>query len=728
MAETTASASSGASPSLSDSELLALLQRERQSAVGFEKDQTLLDDREKALNYTKGEMPDVPSLENRSKAVSSDVSDAIETALPDLVEIFTGGDDVLAFTPTNAEDEDAAEQETDYLRHVIMQENDGFMLLYTLFKDALQQKIGVASWWWEEKTKVTETKFEGKNAVEMALAAQDGELKDVVQDEMDPDYSASAEPSEDGEPQAMPPEQTYSFTLVSSKDQSRIRIVAVPPDDFTVAQDTVRLGPDTTYCAMRARPRAQDLLADGVPQDIIDQLPPYTEKTDTQIELARDTAGEHSDPGETDQGNMRQVEVISHFVRLLGTNDEMETWRVRTGKEEGVLIDKEKVSGLNFAAITPYPVTHRFYGRSLADLLLELQRINTAITRAALDSLYFALNQRMVVADEGKNEFTISDLLRPEPGLPIRVKSAGAVTAANSAGLAFNPYEALEYFATVGERRTGIVRNAQGLNPDTLHDTAGGAFALMAASAKRLRLVARIFAETGIRDLYLGVHATIRENCTSQRIARLQGKWIPVDPTKWAERNDMTIEVGLGASGKDHDIAMANQMTAIMDKIVQGQGGSASGPIVTPENVYNLASDIFAKLGAKKASRYLTDPATAPAPAAPPPNPEMVKVQGELQLKQQDQQASQAADAAKTQAQMAQDRELNTLEAQRDALKHQADMELEKVKIESNERIAIAVARINAQGRIAAASASKTGDGTAAFVYEQQNEDAINGG
>lgn len=715
--DVTAKAKEPAAP-LSDEEFLALLKRERENAVGFEKDQKLLDDREKALNYYKGSMPDVASLNNRSKAVSSDVSDAVETALPDILEIFTADDDVMAFQPNSADDVEAAEQESDYLRHVILQENDGFMLLYTLIKDALLSKVGIATWWWETNQKVTETKFEGKNAVEMAMAAQSGEIKDAVQDPI-PDPEEGATP-------APPLTPTFSFTVCSKKDTSRIRIMAVPPEDFTTASDTVRLGPTTTYSAMRSRPRAQELLADGIDADLVAKLPEWIQASDSTTTQARDTAGESSDTGTGEPDNLRQVEVITHFIRLTGSDGKtLEAWRVRTGAEETVLLDKEKVSGVNFAAITPIPQTHRFYGRSLADLLLELQRINTALTRALLDSAYFALNQRMIVADDASNSFTISDLLRPEPGLPIRVKTANAVTPVQTGGLGFQPYEALEYFATVGERRTGIVRNAQGLNPDTLHDTAGGAMALMAASQKRVRLIAKVFAETGLKDLYLGVHATIRENATSERIARLRGKWVPVDPTKWGERNDMTVEVGLGASGKAHDLAMAAQMTAIMDKIVQGQGGAAHGPIVMPENIYNLASDMFSKMGAKKVERYLTDPATAPPPPGPPPNPAMMEVQGKLALQKQDQDAKQALEQSKAQAQIAQDQHLNSVEAQREQMKHQDDMELEQAKIASNERIAIEVARINAEAKIASAqilAKNQTSDGSAALEFETTHE------
>jgi hypothetical protein len=206
----------------------------------------------------------------------------------------------------------------------------------------------------------------------------------------------------------------------------------------------------------------------------------------------------------------------------------------------------------------------------------------------------------------------------------------------SSGALAFDAFGALEYFSTVAECRTGIVRNAQGLNPDTLHDSATGAMALMSAAQKRVRLIARIFAESGIKDLFLGVHALIRENCSAARFVRLNGAWTPIDPSNWAERNEMTIEVGLGASGRTHDLAMGTQASQILQQIVAGQGG-AQGPIVTPANVYAMARYIFGKLGIKAPERFLTDPSdpNAPKPPAPQPPPELLKVQLEHQRESQ---------------------------------------------------------------------------------------------
>jgi hypothetical protein len=167
----------------------------------------------------------------------------------------------------------------------------------------------------------------------------------------------------------------------------------------------------------------------------------------------------------------------------------------------------------------------------------------------------------------------------------------------------------------VAEQRSGIVRNAQGLNPDTLHDTARGAMALINAAQKRVRLIARILAETCIKELYLGLHAVLRENASAERIVRLSGKWVPVDPSRWGSRNAMTIEVGLGASGREVEVAALRQIGDMMQMIVGGQGG-AVGPIVTAQNVFNLATDTATRLGRRRPERYFTDPANAP-PAAP---------------------------------------------------------------------------------------------------------------
>jgi hypothetical protein len=605
-------------PPYDDKTMLQMVRVEMQRSVGFENDQALRNDRLRALDYYKGDMKaDIPSLPNRSRAVSNDVADAVETILPDIMEIFTAGGDVAVFEPTKPGDEDAARQETDYLNHVIFQENPGFLNLMTGFKDGLLLKTCLFEYGW--KKDYSDEDFTGKSLPELIKASESGQVVNVKRDEPDPDYPNS--------------EETYSFTVRS--DCSRAEYWAVPPDDFGVSPDTIRIA-DATYCVVRSRPRVQDLIAEGYDEKIVLKLEPYAPTQDQQLQQARDTAGEHlqSQTTDTTTDMLRQVEIRKHYIRLKDREgDDFDIWRVVTNSTADTLIDIRKEQRIPFAAGSPYLVAHRFYGLSLADNLVSTQQIKTVFTRMLCDSGYFALNQRYEVAMDQANDYTISDLLRNEPAVPVRSKSGNAVRPLSAGGLGFDAYAALEYFSTVGEQRSGVVRNAQGLNPDTLHDTAKGAMALMQAAQRRVRMIARVLAETCIKELYLGLHALIRENAEAATIARLNGKWVPIDPTSWGERNAMTIEVGLGAAGREADLAALNTLASAMNAIVVQQGG-AQGPIVTLDNAYNAAIDLAKALGRKQPERYFTDPKEAP-PAEAKPDPNIVKAQIQAQTAMQ---------------------------------------------------------------------------------------------
>lgn len=636
---------------MNDDELLGLLKEERVRAIGLDNASELIDQRERALNYFKGYMPDMPTLPNRSKAVDTVIADAIETLLPDLVEIFTGGDDVAVFVPNGEEDEEAAQQETDYVNHVVFQENDGWMTLYAMFKDALQSKTGVVKFAWEEGRESSET-FERKSAVAVQKAAESGEIVEIK----------PCEPEEGDE------EPYFDFT-VKRKAKGKVCLFAVPPEDFAVSVDTVRLR-DATYCAMRSRPRAQELIAQGYDEDEIAKLSSYG-PYDTGVEQARDTVGENDLPQAGSQGKFRRVEVTEHYLRVM-TEEKTTIWRVLTGNAEGVLLDKEEVDCLPFAAITPYVVTHRFYGESVADKLIEPQRIATALTRATMDSIYFALNQRVEVNMRTANANTLPDLLRNEPGVPVRTDATGTVTPIHAGALNFQPYDALEYFQTKVEQRTGIVRAAQGLTPDTLHETAKGALALLTQAQKRVRLIARVFAETGVKDLFLGVHALIRKHAEAKAVVRLRNKWTEIDPTSWAVRNDMTIQVGVGAAGKEAELAMLAQQGVLLQEIIGMQGGPV-GPIVTVENVYNFARTSLEKMGSKAPEKFVTDPKEAPPQGPPPPDPKLVEAQEKAQLEREKAEAGLMQQQMQSQGEL----QLKTME-----IEAKSSLELEKLQRE----------------------------------------------
>ena len=667
---------------LTDDDLLRIVSREHDQCIGLDSDDDVGEARTRALQYLKGVMEDVPALANRSKVVSTDVSDAVLTVMPDLMEIFLGGEEIGAFRALSPQDVQAAEQETEVVNHVIMRENDGFSLVHDCIHDALVCKTGIAHAYAEEEEAVEEYTLDNASVLEIAQLPPGHEIVGMAEAGFD----------EQGQP-------LLNVQIRATKTLRHIRVAAVAPEDFGIAPDTKRIA-DATYCVMRSRLRAQDLIARGFDRDLVDRLPGVTWDTE-EIDLARDTASERSEPLDIAAiDDLRQVVVHVHVVRVdaEGTG-KPQIYRIDTDEDNSVILQKQKLNFIPFAVGTPYRQPHRAYGRSLADLLIEIQRIKTVLMRNALDAAYFSLNQRHEVAEETATDDTLADLLNNQPGMFVRVRRPGTVMAIQPGQMGYSPFDALEYFATVSEQRTGIVRNAQGLNPDTLHDTAKGAQAMMNAAQRRVRMIARVLAETLFRDLYVLVHGLLRQHGSREMTVQLRGQFVQVDPTSWGVRKDMAIEIGMGG-GREHDMAMLGLVKQDMADLIQAQGGPG-GPIVTPPQLYALAKRRAERAGLKDADQYYADPRQAmqaQAQQPPQPDPETQKAMAQLQLDQQKVQADIQTKQAGVQmdAQIA----MAKLANERQLAEQRLQMEIELAREKADKEMELAVYRANLEAQL----------------------------
>lgn len=624
----------------SDADFLRIVGDERRRSIGFGEGDTgeLARVRIKAQEYRQGKINDLKVIAGRSTAVDSTLSDAVDTVMPDTMEVFFGGDDVVTFDADGSGDEAQAREESDVLAQVVFGQNDAFRAFHDAIQDALLNRLGLFHWWWEEERKLFGTQEAQDPYQAAAIAMVVGKSKPWAQ--------VGIESRPDG-----------TVAIKFHELRGRVCFKAAPSEDFTVAADTVILR-DTAYCALRDRPRVQDLIERGIDKVLARSLPHYTSKQD-ELERARDQAGENDRATEDGIDDMRVVEVRTHYLRIDADDDgDIEIWRVETDGEETILLQKEKVTQIPFGPLTPYLSAHRFYGESLFDKLQEVMRIKTVLQRMLLDSGYFALNQRYEVSEEAANEFTIADLLNNAPNVPVRSKNGQAVRPLTAGELGFDVMSALEFMSTVAEGRSGVVRNAQGLNPDTLHDTAAGAHQLIMAANKRVRMICRTFAETGVKDLFLGIHQMMREQFTAQHaplnLKAGQDQWKQVRPDTWPERSSLSVHVGVGSAGKDRDLQVQGQAIELTEKIIELQGG-VHGPFVTPDNVFARLKAFSRAIGEKSPEQYWTDPAQAAAPGqpggapAPPPNPMLMKAQSEAAIEQQRLQAETQAAGLKAQ-------------------------------------------------------------------------------
>jgi len=673
---------------MTDSELKALLQAERSASLGGPLNSDLSTDRAKAMDYYNGDMSqDMPSAAGRSSAVSTDVLDTVEGLMPSLMEIFAGGDTVIRFEPVGEEDEKAAQQETDYVNHVFMQKNTGFVTLYSFIKDSLLQKNGIVKVFWDKgERRERETYLDQDDATFAALASQpDTEVLEHTAHKDD----------ETGE-------VTHDVTLVRRAKYGCAKAVPVPPEEFGISK-SARSIRESTYCFHETKKTQSDLILQGFDETQVKSLPTAAGMTTDQEQAARDTVSEESNPGDTANKASRLILVTEHYV-LMDYEDDGDPWlyKVTTGggqlevlKRDGKP-DVEPVDVMPFASMTPIIVTHRFFGKSIADLVMDIQRIKTALVRGSLDNVYLANNQRIEVAESHAHEKTLDDLLVNRPGAVVRTKSPGGILPIPNQPIGNFVFPMIEYMDATREWRTGVTRQGQGIDPNALQNI-GEKAVLDAANAARAKtkLIARIFAETGVKDMFYLLHGCIRKNDKQVNTVKLRNKWVQIDPRAWKNRDDMTPNVGLGSGSREQEAGLLMSLLNIQKEIVM------SGPsqqLVTPRNLYNTIEKYIERIGLKNAEPFITDPdapemgpdgkpvidpATGqPKPKQPPqpqPDPEMIKAQTAVQMAQMQAQMDEKADQRKA--------EIEKVQAQADIATNQQKLQMEAAKSEREHQL-----------------------------------------
>jgi len=735
---------------MSAGDLKALLSAERYDALSAMAASKLSDERASALNYYMGNMSkDMPAPDGRSKAVSSDVADTIEGLMPPLMEIFAAGEEVVQFAPVGPEDVAAAEQETDYVNHVFMQQNPGFLVLYSFIKDALLSKVGVVKVWWECRDEVERETYLDQPDDAFALIVSQPGVEIVEHSEREiplsepPSPFAPAKAGAQG-PQAatlgprngvpatlasrgaprgdernessvpvgpdgvQPPRpKLHDVTIEIRRTRECARVEGVTPEEFGISR-RARSIKDTDYCFHDVFRTESQLIAQGYDREQVKKLPSYT-LAHTIEEQARDTVNE-STLRQGDDGlnaSSRLIRITEHYVRMdYDGNDEAALYRCTTAGEEGELLlrddepDVVREDVIPFAAMTPVIVTHRFFGRSIADLVMDIQRIKPALLRALLDNAYLANNPRTEVPESHATETTLDDLLVSRPGGIVRTKMPGGLSVIEHPDIGNHVFPLLQYQDATREWRTGVSRQGQGVDPNALQNqVATIANQMFNASQAKVKLIARIFAETGIRDLFSLLHMTIRKNGSQAQTVRLRNQWVTVDPRDWRARNDMTINVGLGTGSKAEQLAH-------LQLIIGAQKEAIAAGLVSAKNLFHSAKELVKLAGHKNVDAFFTPPGApadpadpASAPIQPPPDPK----HAEIAAKAQAEQAKITADAAhqkmKLDAQLAFEREKFALEKELKLL------DLQIARERHQHEMARAAAKTIIDGAPAAASA-----------------------
>jgi len=675
---------------MAQNELMSIIQAEIDDAIGFIESETV-EQRKQALEaYLR--QPYGNEVEGKSQIVTGEVAEAIDGALPSLVRIFTGSDNIVVFEPQGPKDEASAKQATDYCNWVFNRDNEGVSILHDWFKDALLQKNGILKAYWEDKEDITKERYFDLSNDELAMLMSDESMEIVEQDTTEfPIFDPMGQPVID--PMGMPVMgATHNVVVQQKKKSGKVTIENVPPEEFLISKKARTIA-DSPFVAHRQMLTRSTLIAMGFNKKQIEGLQMGDALAYTPERVARFSAGEQPYQVQTDDPSMQEIEVFECYVKtdidgkgiaslvqvFYASNEILEDAK---GKE---MI--EEVDYVPFHSICPIPIPHKFFGNSLADRTVDLQLIKTTITRQMLDNLYLTNNAR-VVAVEG--QANLDDLLTSTAGGVIRVKSPNAVSQLVVQNVASQAFPMLQYLDTIQSKRTGVSDASQGLDPSVLQNVTAAAVASMQqAGAGKIELMARIFAETGVKSLFKGILHLLCKYQDKARLVRMRGEFVEFDPRTWANQYDVSINVGLGAGNRQEQMAMLSMVLAKQEQLI-GQYGPAN-PYVSPAQYRGTLGRMVEIAGFKDSAEFYKPitPEQDQMLSNPPPQqqqmpPEIQALMAKTQAEIQANQAKAQADLQMQQQQMQIDMEMAqqkaALEMQLMREKEMAKLQLEREK------------------------------------------------
>ena len=594
-------------------ELAAHVEQEIQGALGYG-DGKLTRQRTDAMDRYYGKKYG-NEQEGRSQIVTRDVADVIEWIMPSLMKIFTGGDKVVQFEPQGPEDVEMAKQATDYTNYVIMKQNPGFSIIYSWFKDALLQKNGIVKHFWDDTTEVTREEYKNLTEEEFTSLLIDDNIEVV-------EHTANG--TEELVEGQLPQPITHDAVVKRTRESGQVCIEPVPPEEFLINKYAKGIE-DARFVGHRVKKTKSELLAQGYPKAKLERAFSAQEAEWKSERLARfDYDGDSSYPnGDIDDG----VWVTECYIRVDFDNDGIDELRKIT-KVGDELLDNEAVDSVPFSSLTPVPMPHKFYGLSIYDLISDLQLIKTTLMRNLLDNMYLTNNGRYEVVEGQAN---LDDLMTSRPGGIVRVRTPGAVSPLATPQLDQNSFNMLGYLDSIREERTGVNKNSMGIGDGGLksHQTATGVAQVMTAAQQKIELIARVFAETGMKDLANSVYQLVQKFESPEKIVRLNNKWTTLYPAEWKEKMDCTAQVGLGFGNKDMNLMHLGQLAQTIQMVAQHP---AAGMMIKPKNVYNLIAEQIKAMGMKNVEDFITDPGDQ-EPQQQGPSPEEQAKQAEMQLK-----------------------------------------------------------------------------------------------
>ena len=632
---------------MTDEQLAELNYRLLQDAANYLGEE-VMPKRKRNREYYDGQNPEtLRTMEGRSKVVDNLVKDTIEWIMPSLIRVFNSGDKIISIEGHDDADIEHAETVEAWVNYVESRMNPGFLNDYTWFKNALIERDGWEKVFWKRKETVARDDYEGLTPDLLAELKAD-ENYEVLSEE---EYAVDVMDDVTGEKL-----RTARLTAVTGNrvtEEWCLRIEVLEPDAVLFLEEMTGDRESWWFVSHKGKKRISELRELGfeVPDDIngpeldqSEQIRTYDQLQSMRTEITDDDLGA-LDP------SLREVWVYESFIKTDADDDGIAEWNkvVQVGD---TILAREQEPEPNLFHITPVIRPHRLSGEGAADLVAELQDLMTALNRQILDNIYLSNNPRPEMDKSGMSAETWNDYHNSKIGHPIRVKRAGTVNYLQNPQLQPWTFNLLEYWEGKRENRAGVTRYNQGLDANSLNKTATGVVQIMQSAMQRIELIARILAETGVKDKmrYIIETSARYPEYVEERSIRLQGRKLNLNASDLQGRYDLVINPAVGTGNKQETLQNVMLLMDFYERAAAaGLGPGSEQAVFAVNNLFNASREMIKAMGWRNTGDFVIDPKGDNAkelrdPVQPPqPNPDVIKAQadaekarGDLALRGQD--------------------------------------------------------------------------------------------
>ena len=572
---------------MSEREILSTISNELCSAIGGSENGSVNGDRQAALATYLGQ-PTGTEVEGKSSVVSTDVADAIEWIMPEIVKAFTQNNEVVTFDATSSKDELQAEMESNFVYDILMKNNDGFIVIHQFVKDALLQKNGFIKVHYEDNISEKVESYTGLTEMEVQAVVQSDEVEVVAM---------SAEVDADGV-------EISNLKVKRTTSKGCIKVVSVPPEDFRVNRQHNSVNVDgARFAAHVVLKTAGDLIADGISQEDVDTIPTADNADNSDYRFYMQ--GESITGEDTVCAALRPIEVAECYMYIDLDGDGVAEYMqitVAGGDNPTVVLNVETVETSPFISATAIMMSHKLLGLSVFDRLKQIQDQKTTLWRNILDNMYLQNNQRTIAVE---NQVNLDDLMVSRPGGIIRVKRLDAIAPYATPPLPSDAYKMMDYLDQVRASRVGV--SPEGPVTDSMiGDRVGseGVEKMMSQKEELVGLMIRVIAETGIKPLCYKIReqAILHQDVVTEY--KFRGMWVPVNPSTWASRTHSTVRVGTGSGNRKEQQQAITQIMLIQEKMM----ANPNQALVNETKLFTAVDDFAKFSGMSGAGKYFLDP------------------------------------------------------------------------------------------------------------------------